>query len=71
MSQCGYKESDKSPVNQNINNTFVYKENMVGLHRNKRKDLTKENFCGTAIDQYGEERSVKDIQMLKQFGCRS
>jgi hypothetical protein len=68
MSQCGYKEPDKFPVNQN---NFVYKENMVGLHRDKRKGLTKENFCGTAIDQYGEERSIKDIQMLKKFGCRS
>ena len=28
-----------------------------------------EQFCGSEIDEYGEERSAKDIQMLRAFRC--
>lgn len=44
----------------------------VTLHKKKTEKETniKESFCGSEIDEYGEERSAKDIAMLKAFGCR-
>jgi len=43
------------------------------LHKKKteKKNNIKESFCNIKINQYGEERSVKDIQMLKEFGCKN
>ena len=36
------------------------------------KDVQKvmQKMCDDYIKRYGEERSGKDIMMLKQFGCR-
>jgi hypothetical protein len=57
----------------------LYTEKMAGLQKKKSEKFTKpknngndteESYCGSVVDQYGEERSAKDIAMLHQFGCR-
>lgn len=66
---CGYK---REPLVQNLPRDNPDFNGPLSLHKKKTEKHTniKENFCGSEIDQYGEERSAKDMQMLKEFGCR-
>lgn len=67
------RESYRVSLNQNIQgNPPLYGDMYPPVYPElyTEKKVSVETYCGAVVDQYGEERSEKDMAMLRQFGCR-
>jgi hypothetical protein len=62
-------------MNQNIQGNPplydpLYQPVYAELYTQKDVEKVMQKMCDEYVKKYGDERSVKDIMMLKQFGCR-